>query len=94
MMISSLVGRQLEWQNWKMHIGFNYREGLVLNTISYKDEGVYRPLFYRLSLVEMVVPYGAPEAPHHSKCTSRFSFPSHEWSAQGFLHSPRFSIYI
>ncbi|KAH9808730.1 copper amine oxidase [Melampsora americana] len=90
-----LKGNQLYWQNWKIHVGFNHREGLVLNTISYKDHGgesknhlnpsflliinnhqifyillrflVYRPIFYRMSLVEMVVPYGAPEAPHHSK---------------------------
>ncbi|KAG0150116.1 hypothetical protein CROQUDRAFT_38837 [Cronartium quercuum f. sp. fusiforme G11] len=65
--LKALNGNQLYWQNWKMHIGFNYREGLVLNTISYKDEGVYRPMFYRMSLVEMVVPYGSPEAPHNSK---------------------------
>ena len=24
-------GRIIEWQNWSMHIGFNYREGIVLH---------------------------------------------------------------
>jgi primary-amine oxidase len=60
-----LNGNQLTWQNWSLHIGFNYREGLVLNTIQYfdKDEGRVRPVIYRASLSEMVVPYAAPESP-------------------------------
>lgn len=51
-----LSGREIEWQNWKFHIGFNYREGIVLNDIKYNDKGTIRPIFYRLSLAEMVVP--------------------------------------
>jgi primary-amine oxidase len=62
-----LTGREIEWQNWKLHIGFNYREGIVLNNITYKDKGTVRPIFYRLSLAEMVVPYGNPEHPHQRK---------------------------
>ncbi|KAI2609918.1 copper amine oxidase [Hypoxylon fragiforme] len=60
-------GREIEWQNWKFHIGFNYREGIVLNDITYNDKGTPRPIFYRLSLAEMVVPYGNPEHPHQRK---------------------------
>ncbi|KAI9762937.1 MAG: Copper amine oxidase [Candelina submexicana] len=60
-------GRIIEWQNWKVHVGFNYREGLVLNNITYNDKGTERPTFYRLSLAEMVVPYGNPEHPHQRK---------------------------
>lgn len=62
-------GRVVDWQNWSVHIGFNYREGIVLNNISYFDkaEGKRRPIFYRLSLSEMVVPYGNPEHPHQRK---------------------------
>ncbi|KAI1387630.1 copper amine oxidase [Hypoxylon trugodes] len=60
-------GREIEWQNWKFHIGFNYREGIVLNNITYNDKGSVRPIFYRLSLAEMVVPYGNPEHPHQRK---------------------------
>ena len=33
----------------------------------YNDDGVIRPIFYRLSLAEMVVPYAAPEHPHARK---------------------------
>ena len=60
-------GRTIEWQNWKVHVGFNYKEGIVLNNITFNDKGTERPIFYRLSLVEMVVPYGNPEHPHQRK---------------------------
>lgn len=40
-------------------IGYNYREGMVLNQVQYfdKDEGRLRPILYRASFAEMVVPY-------------------------------------
>lgn len=60
-------GRVIEWQNWKVHVGFNYKEGIVLNNITFNDKGNERSVFYRLSLVEMVVPYGNPEHPHQRK---------------------------
>ncbi|KAL9016489.1 MAG: hypothetical protein Q9185_006182 [Variospora sp. 1 TL-2023] len=63
----TVEGRVISWQNWKVHVGFNYREGIVLNNITYNDKGTERPIFYRLSLAEMVVPYGNPEHPHHRK---------------------------
>ncbi|RDB19304.1 Copper amine oxidase 1 [Hypsizygus marmoreus] len=71
----SMDGNVLEWQNWKMHISFTQREGIALSTITYNDNGEVRPLFYRLSLAEMVVPYGAPEYPHPRK----FAFDSGEY---------------
>lgn len=65
----NIEGRTIRWQNWSIHVGFNYREGIVLNNITFYDkfEGKERPLFYRLSIAEMVVPYGSPEHPHHRK---------------------------
>ncbi|KAJ5196931.1 Copper amine oxidase N2-terminal [Penicillium cf. viridicatum] len=60
-------GRTIEWQNWNIHVGFNYREGIVLNNITFNDKGNVRPVFWRLSLAEMVVPYGNPEHPHQRK---------------------------
>ena len=48
--------RVVEWASWRFHIGFNYREGIVLNDIRYDDGGEMRDIFYRLSLAEMVVP--------------------------------------
>ncbi|GAA5995428.1 uncharacterized protein JCM10292_005167 [Rhodotorula paludigena] len=65
----SMNGNEISWQNWKMHIGFNFREGIVLSTVQYfdRDEKRYRPILYRTSFAEMVVPYGAPEWPHPRK---------------------------
>lgn len=60
-------GRLIDWQNWNIHVGFNYREGIVLNNITFNDKGTVRPVFYRLSLAEMVVPYGNPDHPHQRK---------------------------
>lgn len=62
-------GNLLTWQNWSLHVGFNYREGIVLNTVTYfdKDENRVRPIIYRASFAEMVVPYSSPEWPHPRK---------------------------
>lgn len=60
-------GRTLKWQNWNVHVGFNYREGIVLSNITFNDRGNERPVFWRMSLAEMVVPYGNPEHPHQRK---------------------------
>lgn len=50
-------------------VSSQYREGIVLSTVQYfdRDEKRFRPIFYRTSFAEMVVPYGAPEWPHPRK---------------------------
>lgn len=50
----------LEWQHWSLRIGFDAREGLTLHQISFDDGGRRRPVIYRASIPEMVVPYGDP----------------------------------
>ena len=60
-------GRRVTWENWDFHVGFNGREGLVLNTIGYTIGGRRRPVVYRASIAEMVVPYGTPERSHYRK---------------------------
>lgn len=44
----------IHWQKWRFRIGFNYREGATIHDVRYDG----RPLFYRLSVSEMTVPYG------------------------------------
>jgi len=56
----TLDGTSLRWQNWSMRIGFDAREGLTLHQISLADSDGERPLIYRASVPEMVVPYGDP----------------------------------
>ena len=48
------------WENWELRIGFDAREGLVLHQIAFADGGRVRPIVYRASIAEMVVPYGDP----------------------------------
>lgn len=55
-----LDGHALRWQKWTMRLGFTPREGLVLSTVTYHDQGRERPILYRASVVDMVVPYGDP----------------------------------
>lgn len=56
-------GHRLTWADWDLRIGFNAREGLTLHDI--KIDG--RPVMYRASIAEMMVPYGSPVEPHPRK---------------------------
>ncbi len=56
----TVEGQLVRWQKWQIRIGFNVREGLVLYDIGYEDKGRVRPIMYRASMAEMVVPYGDP----------------------------------
>jgi primary-amine oxidase len=44
----------------KLRVSLDPREGLVLHTISFTDGERERPIIYRASIAEMVVPYGDP----------------------------------
>lgn len=54
----SVNGSLVEWENWKFRVSFNSREGLVLNQVTFNDQGEDRSVLYRASVPEMVVPYG------------------------------------
>jgi primary-amine oxidase len=56
----TLDGDVLDWEKWQVRLGFDPVEGLVLHQISFDDEGERRPIVYRASVAEMVVPYGDP----------------------------------
>jgi primary-amine oxidase len=56
----TLDGNHISWQNWDCVIGFNAREGLTIHHVRYFNQGRKRPILYRGSLTEMVVPYGDP----------------------------------
>jgi primary-amine oxidase len=40
----------MDWQKWTFHIGFNFREGVVINDVRYDG----RKVFHRLSVSDMV----------------------------------------
>ncbi len=54
----TIDGQEIRWQKWRLRYTMHPREGLVLHTVGYEDEGRLRPILYRASLSEMVVPYG------------------------------------
>ncbi len=56
----TVTGDHIAWQKWDLRVGWTTREGLVINTVNYTDDGEVRPVLYRASLAEMTVPYGDP----------------------------------
>lgn len=56
-----IKGQEVSWQKWRFRFTMHPREGLVLHTVGYEDAGRVRPILYRASLSEMVVPYGDSE---------------------------------
>ncbi|KAF7192390.1 Copper amine oxidase 1 [Pseudocercospora fuligena] len=57
------LGRTIYWQKWDFKIGFNAREGMIIYDVHYDD----KPLFHRLSLSDMAIPYADPRHPYHRK---------------------------
>jgi primary-amine oxidase len=49
-------GNQITWAGWTFRFGFDIREGLTLHQLSVDG----RPVVYRASIAEMVVPYADP----------------------------------
>jgi primary-amine oxidase len=58
----TLKGQEVRWQNWRFRFSMHPREGLVLHTVGYEDQGKLRSILYRAALSEMVVPYGDSKA--------------------------------
>ncbi|KAM0754698.1 hypothetical protein T439DRAFT_377138 [Meredithblackwellia eburnea MCA 4105] len=59
----TVQGRTVSWQKWKLHVGFNFKEGLVISDVRYDN----RLIFHRLAVSDMTVPYGDPRSPFHRK---------------------------
>ena len=68
-------GNLVRWQKWSLRVGMDPLEGLVLYTVGYEDGGRVRPILYRASVSEMVVPYGHPGPMHAWKS----AFDAGEW---------------
>ena len=70
-----IEGNLVRWQKWSFRLGFDPLEGLVLYTVGYEDGGRVRPVLFRASVSEMVVPYGHPGPMHAWKS----AFDAGEW---------------
>ncbi|KZF19168.1 hypothetical protein L228DRAFT_215185 [Xylona heveae TC161] len=64
----NIDGHLITWQKWRLRLGFNWREGMVLHDVTYDG----RELFHRLSLSELFVPYGDPRTPYNRKSVFDF----------------------
>ena len=53
---------EVRWQKWRLRLGFTAREGLVLHTIGYEDDGRVRPVIHRASVAELGRPVRRPPA--------------------------------
>jgi primary-amine oxidase len=53
-------GWEVCWQRWRLHLGFTAREGVVLHTVGYDDNGRVRPVLWRASVAELFIPYADP----------------------------------
>ena len=76
----TLEGHILTWQDWRLRIGFNHREGLVLHQVAFRDGERWRSVAHRLSFAEMVVPYRDASPDHYR----RTAFDIGEWGL-GFM---------
>ncbi len=63
----SVEGWKVAWQNFSFRVGWTAREGLVLHGIAFRDGGRDRPIIYRASVTDMIVPYADPTANHFWK---------------------------
>jgi primary-amine oxidase len=79
----TVEGNLVRWQKWRFRLGFHVRDGLILHTIGYEDDGRLRPIMHRASLAEMVVPYGDPTGSYYR----RNAFDTGEYGVGQFLDS-------
>ncbi|HML00199.1 MAG TPA: primary-amine oxidase [Acidimicrobiales bacterium] len=71
----TVEGNLIRWQRWSLRASLDAIEGLVLHEVGYEDRGRLRPVLYRASVDEMVVPYGDPGPLHGWKN----AFDAGEW---------------
>ncbi len=60
-------GWRIRWQKWSLRVGFCPREGLVIHDVRYDDDGVERRIAHRMSIAELVIPYGDPSPGSYRK---------------------------
>jgi primary-amine oxidase len=55
---------QLRWGPWQLRVSLHPIEGIVLHEVTYIERERPRPILYRASMSEMVVPYGSTAMNH------------------------------
>ncbi|MGF1583104.1 MAG: primary-amine oxidase [Gemmataceae bacterium] len=86
----AIHGHEIRWNDWRFRYALHPREGLVLYLVGYEDQGKVRPILYRASMSEMVVPYGDP----HAEWNWRAAFDQGEYGVGGLTNQLRPGIEI
>lgn len=60
-------GWAVTWERWRLRIGFDAREGLVIHDVRFVDGETERLIAHRMSIAELVIPYGDTTAEAHRK---------------------------
>ena len=60
----TIDGNLLTWERWSMRVSIFPFEGMVLHQVTWNADDGPRPILYRASLGEMVVPYGSTMTNH------------------------------
>lgn len=55
-----VTGWRIDWERWNLRVGWDQREGLVIHDVRFNDNGEERRIGYRMSIAELVIPYGDP----------------------------------
>lgn len=63
----AVEGWRVTWEKWSMRLGFCPREGLTIHDVWYDDDGTARKIAHRMSIAELVIPYGDPSPGHYRK---------------------------
>ena len=53
-------GWRIDWERWNLRVGWDQREGLVIHDVRFNDNGEERRIAHRMSIAELVIPYGDP----------------------------------
>jgi primary-amine oxidase len=75
----TVAGNEIRWYRWSLRTAIDPQEGLVLHDVRFDG----RPVLYRASCAEMIVPYGEPH-PMHSW---RTYFDAGEYGLGGCVNS-------
>ena len=54
----TVEGWKVDWERWEFRVGFDQREGLTLHQVKFLDNENLRSIAHRLSIAELVIPYG------------------------------------
>ncbi len=93
-----LRGHEIAWQGWRFRFAMQPREGVVLHTVGYEEQGRVRSILHRASVSEIVIPYGDPTgewAWHAPFDAGEYGGTGHRaYSLVAGLHVPRHAVLL